>query len=420
MSTDLWSTLPPEISIQIANHNAEDVDALRAMRLVSKEMRDVATKALFSALYFASPDDIQRWLLATEDLPFLVSAVRKLRLSIPLDGPPALPRLENVEEVIWFRNQPWNTDIATTYMQDVFPAATRLSFLHVQFEDISHVTSILRSSNPLNSLTFQYCTLASYARPTAGDVYPRVDWSQMNVARICGNSFGLEAKALPLATQLFSNSRPLSTALQQLSMLLWRDFYNVSSEDSNGLPMQLILLRYSVQSLTHLAINPNLGERWGLNDMLNRTLKQFPPFDALLDLTIHFGRLGFDSSHAEAFFDALPLLPRLSTLRFVFRLTGTPDDYKWFKNVFAWKPTALTQASLQERCPNIANLVWVFRVAEYVYTQLAVTTTPCTSDYRLGIERLLSGRLEEIGVCDLFPMTIEWLDGQHNPLIIED
>ncbi|KAJ7056217.1 hypothetical protein C8F01DRAFT_1157132 [Mycena amicta] len=424
MVSELWSDLPPELTIRIAYHNADDVATLRAMRLVSRAMRDVATEPLFSVVRFACQEDFTDWLDMLRETPSLVMAVRKVKVSVSLQGPPMLPTLPNVEEVEWARKGKdiWSTEFAAMYMRRVFSGATRLSLVDVQFGDLTELSSLLLSCNLLNSLTICRSTNLSLGTAPHLPGAPTVDLSQLHELTLIAHSDARVQNPHSLRL-LLQRSQP--TQLRVLKLLSERDFVDLGADDARNpcsVATIITLLRFAAPSLTHLTINPSFSDRY-VNPLFNSTTTRFPPFVSLVEFALHLGRLGEDSFHAESFFAALNPIPQLSTLRFVSRVYGTErDDYKWFISLFCWKSTELSGDALRARFPSLQKVVWAFRVAPYAYGHTATATAICTREYRIEMERRLVLRLEELGMGDLNEVAsllrVEWLDGEYRPFML--
>ncbi|KAJ6572115.1 hypothetical protein B0H19DRAFT_677984 [Mycena capillaripes] len=73
--------IPPEIALEIAAHNADDVTSLRAMSLVSRSMRSLAIEHLFSVVHFACAQDLSWWQTMLCRTPELATFVKKVKFS---------------------------------------------------------------------------------------------------------------------------------------------------------------------------------------------------------------------------------------------------------------------------------------------------------------------------------------------------
>ncbi|KAJ7054525.1 hypothetical protein C8F01DRAFT_1163696, partial [Mycena amicta] len=411
MAVEIWSRLPPEISLQIANHNADDLSALRAMSLTSRSMRDVAIEPLLSHLHFSYTEDFPRWLEMLQKAPYLVTAVRKVKISVPLDEYPGISPMPNVEEVEWSGNGIWDIRLAAMYMTQVFPNARRLSLLHIEFNHLAELSSLIRACSTLSSLTICGSSVSSTSAAKDNSKFGAVpvDLSGLSELALIANGSDFDSNGDNSLSRLMLKSPP--TQLRVLKLVSSTLLGEVS--DPCSIMTKTLLLRTAASSLTHLTIDPHLRSRYQ-TPLLYSAISGLPPLSELLELTLHFPRLDGDSYHAETFFAVLSPLPKLVILRFVIRVGRcAPDyaeyDYKWFHTLFAFRTAQYTAAALNERFPLLEAVEFVLCVAPQRHT---VTRPKLTREYRIEMEDRLMSRLRGIGI-GMGKVRVEWQDAEY-------
>ncbi|KAF7318352.1 hypothetical protein HMN09_00344000 [Mycena chlorophos] len=427
MATNTWSLLPPEIALQIGYHNVDDAQTLRAMRLVSQEMCRASTEPLFSVLGFYKEEDLVQFSQLLHDTPVLAAAANTVKMSISLTGPshPMLPCLRNVEEVQWSQNGPWDSEIARTYMVQIFPRATRLALRDIIFEHPSAFTLLLAVCNPLQAIDIQRCMTASWEPRGQAMSDPDgavLDFSELRELTLVANSGSIKLPAT-------SNGKPnLPTRLRTLKLLSDRDFINVhidESRDPCSLLHAILFMRSSASSLTQVTINPHSRERHATG--FNFAAARNPSLTALTELALHLGDVGGDTYVAEFFFASVTTspMPQLTTLRFVCHVRGRDDEPEWLHGLFGFGANArpLHADSLRVKFPSLQKVVWAFRAANHRTDYKTVGTVPelaRTEWYREAMERELFRRLEEVEMGDAERLrslvSIEWLDPMYRPL----
>ncbi|KAJ7056226.1 hypothetical protein C8F01DRAFT_1157177 [Mycena amicta] len=403
MLRDVWSILPPELAIQIAQHNADDVETLRAMCLVSSAMRNVAIEQLFSVLCFSREEDFLCWWDLLQRTPMLGRAVRKVQISIPGE-PYLLSPLPTVVEVEWKnRLNTWRVDVALAYMEQLFPNATRLSFIGMRFKDPAELTTILRTCKPLKGLTMTASDFRLHGDTDAP--LEMVDFSKLEeLTFTCSGGYQDHRNVL---VQLFRASPP--TELKVLNLL---------SEHGKHAPCSvstiLALLRLAASSLTHLTIYPIFTD----HDILYDGLKDLPTLTALRSLTVWLAPFVHNAPQAESFFAALPPLPRVTTLKLLIRVQGTHADYKpHYLAFFSSRPMEFKRPALERRFPELQAMV----VGFYASRDSAMHDAEQGAQrYRALMEDRLMKRFQEMSARVEGLIQVEWLDLEYRKVDIID
>ncbi|KAF7291966.1 hypothetical protein MIND_01222200 [Mycena indigotica] len=424
-----WSDLPAELALQIASHNVNEMQTLRTMCLVSKSMRDAAIEPLFSVLHFSRNVDLLCWLALAQRAPSLLSAVRKLKLTIGLSlsatNLSAIPTLENVCELelsgLGRKNAPelqWSEGLEAiaSYLEQSLPNLRRLSLSNSHFWHLAQLSRVIRAAASLESLAICASSVISLNNSNQ-DV--------TNIGRVPVNLAGLRELALIGNHREFDSDGQNSLGRMmllspptQLRVLTLLSFHESGYDNPCSIMTMIMLMRTSYAFLTHLTIDPNLRHRYE-NPLLTSALPTLPPFAALLELTIHLGALGSADSSGPAafFFAALKPMPKLTIVRFVLRELGT-WDYTSFMWLFSSHPSLLHENSLQRRFPSLEAIHWVFCVdPRGDKVRLMVSKS-----HKLDIERRLLLRLENVGMSSQWICRewIMWQDRNYRPMVWED
>nr|GAT48855.1 predicted protein [Mycena chlorophos] len=427
----VWSNIPTEIGLQIAYHNADDLQTLLAMSLASRAMRNVSIEPLFSTLHFSCREDFARWLAMLHHRPSLGSAVRRVKLSLPLQDAPSsdIPSMINVVEVEWSSNQPWDSKIAGLYMTQLFPKATRLSLMHQQFRHLAEISYLVRScALPLRRLTIRNTSVSEDANarpPNELGVVP-VDLSALAELTLHSNAANFDSNGQNSLGRLLSINPPQLHTLK---------LYATNMFQPCAMMTMILLLRTSASTLTHLDIDPNRHPRQ--NPLFNVAIMAIPQLSALLELTIHLTPLNTVPSsdiissrgQSESFFLSLGPMPSLATLHFVIRIPSgqrPPEmDYNALNDVFSFRPLALREETLKARFRALEHVEWVFCVHASVLRgngSVERQRVKLKMGYKTNMETRLRARLLQLSTPEevVGRGSIAWRDSENRAILWEE
>ncbi|KAJ7018252.1 hypothetical protein C8F04DRAFT_1152101 [Mycena alexandri] len=396
-----WSKIPTDIAHEIAGHNANDINTLRSMCLVSTAMRSLAIEHLFSTINLASPDDVSQWLSMLSRTPNLNTIVKKIRLSSQANRPrtddswsgvppittPMIPSIPSVR-VFEYDGELRTLDASMAMVHlPLFPNLTELRICRMSFGDSGQILSALLSTYPqIKVLAF---SRVSFNQLGQDDPQEFISFAlpSLETLEVTEGSGDVEDEVL---VEVIKSSRP--TAIKSLNCDVFRWEHRCSLVAMNN------LLLFASASLTHLTLNPSF-----LQDD-EQVLSDLPTFPALQSLTIRFTLNG----SAERTLDTLRAV-NLTTL--IIRLAYSSSNDARNRNRFH------TSLRLWSNSSQVGSILKNFPALRRVGLQLSFSRTSVVH-FRRGLrrrmERQLYGVLETIGLgkgIQLLP--IEWVDDRY-------
>ncbi|KAJ7698551.1 hypothetical protein B0H17DRAFT_323327 [Mycena rosella] len=381
-SSSPWSRLPFELAHEIAGHNADDVPALRALALVSKTMRSVAIKDLFSVVHFACAEDLPQWLDMLGRTPTLGNIVRKVKFSLdPNESwlkrhrgleratsisrtaiPPTIPAMPNARIVEWDGNYGGDVTlrIAAAYMA-LFPNIQELHLKNMTLISMVTLTNFLCACGRLKVLSFSnttiYCEDSDYDSEDSDVVRESPQPGSVNLA---------ELDELVIKSTYIDNQPDFLLHLAEhsppakLKSLTFGSAVCTEQEGPCSVPAMDSLLQAAAPSLVHLVIEPTLQlSQTQISEMFGR----LPPFPALHSLTIWLGQ----NRKAEMMIRALAAAPNLHTIIFRIEFFEDADDDddrehldRIMRDNFPWTTSESIKSFLKRKFPSIQRQRWMW------------------------------------------------------------
>ncbi|KAJ6572129.1 hypothetical protein B0H19DRAFT_1132670 [Mycena capillaripes] len=427
MPFSAWSQIPPEIAHEIAGHNANDVPSLRAMSLVSRTMRFLAIKHLFSIIHFACPEDFPRWFDMVHRTPTLVTIVKRVKFSEPhyfwlkyhrsppgfsenqppsarklaiAPIPPIIPPLPNVSVVEW-DSVGFKLKMAVEYMA-LFPNVQQLHLNDMYFLGLNSFTNFLGACGSLKVLSVN----ETFIEPRDGD---RLQPGTLNLN-------GLEELAITDTADL-EGEEYLVHLVEHcspagLKVLNFGSLGHASYNEPCSLWAMERLLRFAAPSVVNLMIEPTFFDESD-NLRIVEMVERLPTFLALNVLIIWLR----DNRQAEQVLNVFGAAPNLTKL--IFRIClyhEDHDDREEFDNVmfkaFPWNGSESMKTLLVRKFPLIQRIGFHICAPRDSHVH-----------FRRGFRRRMEGRLKErleqaradVGEY----LEIEWLDADndYNPVV---
>ncbi|KAJ7669390.1 hypothetical protein DFH06DRAFT_182776 [Mycena polygramma] len=407
-SESLWSRIPAEIALEIVAHNADDVPSLRAMCLVSKNMRSLGIEHLFASIVFAREQDISWWRDMLQRTPRLRTIVKKVKFSALNFGdkawrhpemyppeqlheavvPPQISTMPNVRVVEW---EGWDDEtaffpvsMAVAYMP-LFPNMVELDLSIITFNTMDDVVKLLGTCGKLRALLVCFLQVAHEDAPLS------------TVA-------SSDPKALErLTIKSFTCILQLMTISPPAGLLSFR-YIDVDIEDIQAAER---VLQLAAPSLVNLELAPDF-ESDPDAILLEEQFRRMPALPSLETLTIPL-------------LEAAPLLnalkaPTLTTLilRIPLFLKDVERDRAYFDtvlhNAFPWGGQSESMKSA---------LMQKFPLLRRIKIHLSIPRNS-PIHFRRGLrrrmERQLWEQLEETGADVSVSLELAWLDDDNNPV----
>ncbi|KAJ7484344.1 hypothetical protein FB451DRAFT_82497 [Mycena latifolia] len=424
-----WHQLPPELLQEITGHNADDVPTLRALSLVSKTMRSMAIKELFSIIHFACAEDFARWLDMLGRTPGPGNIVQKVKFSDlgplwlerhrGLDKatnisraaiPPIILHMPNVRVVEWDLNGGnFKLGMPVAYMA-LFPNIQRLYLSHMPFSSVMSLANFIAACGSLKVISFLGRLIDSgpQAESDPGDsdaIGTSLQLCPLNFAELEELSVAstYTEGTRDFLVHLVKHSPPVE--LKSLSFERVMDF----DQDPCSIPAMEELLKLAASSLVNLAVEPTL---WSIpQDQIPEMFGRLPAFPSLQSLTIWLS----PNRQAEWLVKALTAALNLHTL--IFRI-GFTDHYdinehrrhldEILRVAFPWDTSESLKSLLKDKFPLLRRIGFHFSLSH-------------TSDmhFRRGLrrrmERRLRGHLDQAGADVAEYLELEWFDEKYNP-----
>ncbi|KAF7348585.1 hypothetical protein MVEN_01376100 [Mycena venus] len=402
-----WSPfgIPPEIALEIAAHNADDVASLRAMSIVSKAMRFLAIDHLFSFIHFACEQDFSTWETMVRRTPRLSSIVKKVKFDDPdLDSkygwlkcfrsmdfpdrlfqavvPPRIPTMPNVRAVEWdaFRI---DTTMWVAYMS-LFPNMKELHFTALAAE-VHQLDDLLGACGRLSVLSFRRVEVLHNGQRQWGIVHQPPAKQQrppLDLSALEGLSL-TDSETIPISNRLPGIQEYLISLVEGspptgLKSITFGAFCEVTTSTMER------ILPLAVTSLTNLCLL--------LPAILGEIFSALPSFPALDVFSI---RLTQGKNQAADIINALAA-PNLTTL--LFRIDAF-DEHRHQTNILN------------------AHFPWG---SDHFESMKTVLTRKFPLLRRIGFHFLCRGfqiRLEETGADVAEYLELGWFDGEDNPVV---
>ncbi|KAF8146268.1 hypothetical protein K438DRAFT_1870057 [Mycena galopus ATCC 62051] len=404
-----WFRIPFEIAHEIAGHNADDGETLRAMSLVSHMTRSLVVKHIFATIHFACVEDFARWLDILGRTPILRTAVKKVKFSTKSEAwlrlhrglesatplwdytvPPLIPSSPSVYSVEW--RSVSLTPMMVAHMA-LFPNVKRLHLNDICFT-FAQLANLLRRCKRLASLSFHAVTPDIYdwkELPYRVSRQTPIDLGALENLAVIGGRSGRSDAFLHLIQQC----GPV-----RLKSLDIEDFVYQESRSVKGIAR---LLHFVAPFLVNLVLEVRFPD---FDDE-----EVLPVFEALESLT-----LWMKPYHpADRVINALTAAPNLAKL--VFRV----DFYRENKEALLgeldsalgklprWRAPESLKTVLARKFPRCQRVEFHLRVSHDSDLHFRRKS-------RRGVERHLRDRLKETqaGIEEL--LQIEWVDGQYDPV----
>ncbi|KAJ7034529.1 hypothetical protein C8F04DRAFT_1101285 [Mycena alexandri] len=431
MKSSPWSRIPPEIANEIAGHNSKDVPALRAMSLVSKQMRFLAIEHLFSVIHFACAEDFPRWLELLRTTPSLTTFVKRVRFSKPgatwlrrhrgpktsqLDDntlPHLIPPLLHASAVEWVRLDSISLQTAAAYIK-LLPNVQKLHLEYIFFGSLISLANFLGNFGNLKALS----VVKMYIEPGYGlrndldddDLSGQpgsLNLSQVDELAITScapyPSDDLEDFQDPIL-YLLTHSPPAGLR----SLDLGGFGYKNGQADACTLLAMEKLLCIGAPSFLSLTIEPTFLEELSNTQFVDMA-GRLTVFSALRTLTIW---LDCDRQ-AEQLLNTLKAAPNLTMIIFRIRLhqesdKGNHDHLDSVLNtVLPWKSSLSLKSTLTQKFPLIQQIGFHFSVPHS-------SDVHFRREYRRKMEKRLWEHLERTGDASTDYLPVKWLDVEDN------
>ncbi|KAJ7512405.1 hypothetical protein B0H11DRAFT_1951070 [Mycena galericulata] len=434
-----WSRLPAEIAHEVAGHNADDVQTLRAMSLASKSMRSSSIIHLFSSIHFACAEDFYWWRDMLGRTPTLATVVKKVRFADPggtwlarhrgypspafatklaqAPTPPVIPAMPSVCVVEWSDRQhhlEFNVMMATAYMA-LFPNMTELCLRNIEFGGLSTLSTFLGACKRLKVLSL-FDTVVGF--PDMGVIGGNGHSTTIDKASSCRYFDLTELEELAVRSTIFRDGEEYLIYLLEhspptrLKSLAFGYFLWHENNEPCSLRAMEKLLGHGAPSLTNLTVEPTLLTHSD-NCQILRIFGDLPAFPALESLTIWLG----PNRQAESLLKIFPAAPNLTRVvfRIIFSVEVTKDSedmerfHEILQMVFPWGAPESIKSVLTRKFPLIESIGFQFcapRRADIHFRR----------DLRRRIELLLFAQLMRTEADATEYLPFEWLDEDYHPV----
>ncbi|KAJ7366278.1 hypothetical protein DFH08DRAFT_929221 [Mycena albidolilacea] len=414
-----WSDLPPELTREIAGHNAHDRATLRAMSLVSKATRSLVIPHIFSTIQFDCVEDFGWWLDILRRTPVLTTVVKKVKFHAARSdwrrrrdrrglkcavttlrshtAPPVIPPMSRVRAVEWAGVNLIYTDIVAMAVAHtaLFPNVEKLHLCSLEFS-FAGLANLLGACRRLKSLSLHVARDSNLTLDFGG-TQPRQA------------PFDLTALEEVVLTHYYPGRNDILLRLLQhssparLQTLSFGDFHH---DKFDAFHITETLSRFSSPSLVNLVVDPIFP----YEVQVLATFTRLPAFVALESLTLWL-RPGGNALTTDSIITGISA-PNLT--RLVFRIVGLDEaEREEFDDILRvllpWQHASKSESMktiLTRKFPSCSRIEFHF------------CGVPARGmHFRRGIERRLRDWLEfEIGAG----ITVEWLDEACNPVRYND
>ncbi|KAJ7794631.1 hypothetical protein B0H14DRAFT_3496789 [Mycena olivaceomarginata] len=403
-----WSRIPPELTSDIARHNAHDADSLRAMCLASKAMRSAALEHLFSVIHFACAQDLSEWENILLRTPGLEIVVKKVKFSDPNLGsshrrklqspqelrhavvPPIFSSMANVLIVEWDAGK-IDISMAVAHMA-LFPNMKELHLRRIEFPSFDELAMLLCACGKLRVLSLDYIRVVPHGKDRFKE-HPPFDLT------------GLEELAvencldLGFVVSLTKVSQP--TRLSSLTCHIWWTAIGSLEPVFRLVTPSLVNLELHLLSTCDLEIT-----------RLVDSVKRIPALPTLNMLSIPLYPGMREAVHVLGALEAAPNITKLVFPIMLYRQTADSACEYFLKiiyTVFPWAHPESMKNVLTRKFPLLQQIKFQMRVPR-------ASTIHFRRRLRRRMERRLRSRLELIGADITEYLELGWFDEEWNPV----